>query len=80
MKNMIPFFDYIKNYNIFFLDIDKCKSKIDSIIYENNETIKILTERKYIYPSFVNKYLDFNFVHKKINEFNTIYLGKYLYK
>ena len=68
------FFDYIKNYNIFFLDIDKCKSKIDSIIYENNETIKILTERKYIYPSFVNKYLDFNFVHKKLNEFNTIYL------
>ena len=59
--------DYLKEYNIFIDEPTKCKEKASSITYENNETIKVLAQRNYIYMPFVNKYLSFEEIEAKLS-------------
>ena len=69
--------DYLKEYNIFIDEPTKCKEKASSITYENNETIKVLAQRNYIYMPFVNKYLSFEEVEAKLeNGMCSIYLER----
>ena len=66
--------DYMQDYNIFIDEFEKCKTKAINLNYENYETIKALQERGYIYFDFVNKYINFDEVEKKLSKINCIYL------
>ena len=70
--------DYVKDYNVFIDEFEKCSTKAINLNYENYETIKVLEERGYIYSDFVNKYIEFKEIEKKLTKINCIYLDMML--
>ena len=68
--------DYLKDYSIFFDEPINCKKKADSLCYENEETLKILNERNYMYIPFANKFITFDDVKKMISKKTNIYMQK----
>ena len=69
--------DYLTEYNIFIDEPIKCKEKANGLIYENDETIKILAQRNQIYMPFVNRYLTFEDVEVRLeNDMSSIYLER----
>lgn len=70
--------DYVSDYQIFFDEFSRCKQKADNICYENNETLKILEERHYLYVPYANKYIAMPMLEKKLQKRNTVYLENIL--
>lgn len=70
------FIDYLKDYSVFLDEPINCKKKADSLCYENEETLKILNERNYMYIPFVNKFITFDDVKKMIAKTTNIYMQK----
>ena len=68
--------DYLKDYSIFFDEPINCKKKADSLCYENEETLKILNERNYMYIPFANKFITFDDVKKMISKTTNVYMQK----
>ncbi len=69
--------DYLENFNIFIDEPTKCKEKANSIQMENDETIKVLAERKYVYMPFVNRYLAFDEIERRLDgELESVYLER----
>ena len=68
--------DYLKDYSIFFDEPINCKKKADSICYENEETLKILNERNYMYIPFANRFVTFDDVKKMITKTTNVYMQK----
>jgi len=66
--------DYLKDYNIFIDEPERNKQKAENVVYENDETLKILTERNYLYIPFANRYYSYEEVLEKILKKNNIYL------
>ena len=66
--------DYIKEYNLFIDENERFIQKINNISYENYETVKVLSERNYIYLPYINKTLTYDEILKNISKVNTIYL------
>lgn len=66
--------DYLQDYNIFIDEFERCSTKAINLNYENYETIKALEERGYIYSDFVNKYIDFKEIEKRLSKMNCVYL------
>lgn len=66
--------DYLNNYNIFINEYENCKQKANNTCYENNETLKILAERNYLYIPYANKYISFEDLEKSISKRNSICL------
>ena len=69
--------DYLDDYNIFIDEPTKCREKANNIIYENDETIKVLAQRNYIHMPFVNRYLNYDELEVKLeNNMSSIYLER----
>ena len=69
--------DYVSDYNVFVDEPSKCREKAQNVGYENNETIKILADREYIYMPFVNTYLGYEEVETRLeHELNSIYMER----
>lgn len=66
--------DYFNNYTIYINELDKCVKKSQNVCYENNETIKILAEKEYIYIPFVNKYINFNEIEINLKKHTSVYI------
>ncbi len=66
--------DYLDSYNIYFDEYDRCCQKANNLCYENNETLKILSERNYIYIPYSNKYVTFEKLNKVLENRNCINL------
>ena len=66
--------DYLKNYNLFIDESERFMQKVNNIAYENYETLKVLSERSYIYLPFANKTLTYDDIIKSFTNTNTIYL------
>lgn len=66
--------DYLSEYNIFIDEYENCKQKANNTCYENNETLKILAERNYLYIPYTNKYMGFEQVEKNIFKRNHVCL------
>lgn len=66
--------DYFTEYNIFIDEYENCKQKANNTCYENNETLKILAERNYLYIPYTNKYVGFEELEKNILKRNSICL------
>lgn len=77
---IVPYYetllDYVKDYNIYVDEPLKNMEKARNICYENNETIKILADREYIYMPYVNRYITYEQVEKKIKDMTNIYMEK----
>ncbi len=69
--------DYLQNYNVFIDEPTRCKEKAASIAYENDETIKVLAQRDYVYMPFVNRYLTYEEVEVRLeSDMSSIYLER----
>ena len=68
--------DYLKDYNIFIDEPTRVIEKSQNIVYENEEILKNFEERDVIYTPYVNRYLTFEDVSKKLENKSTIYLEK----
>ena len=69
--------DYVTEYNVFVDEPSKCREKAQNVGYENNETIKILADREYIYMPFVNTYLGYEEIETRLeHELNSIYMER----
>lgn len=66
--------EYLNNYNLFIDERERLTQKINNIAYENYETLKILSERNYIYLPFANKTLTYDEVIKSFQKIDTVYL------
>ena len=68
--------DYLENYNVFLDEPTRCIDRIQDIIYENEEALKIFESRNNIYFPFANKYLSYEEIKPKLEKLNNIYLEK----
>lgn len=77
---IVPYYetllDYVKDYNVYIDEPLKNVEKARNICYENTETIKILSDREYIYMPYVNKYITYEEIEKKIKDMTNIYMEK----
>ncbi len=74
--NEYTLLDYLKDRVIYFDEITRCKERSKGIIEENNETIKIMTEKEEIHPKFAFKYMGFDEIETKYNNLLTVYLDR----
>ncbi len=70
----VTFLDYLKDYTVFFDEPKKCLEKTKNLYYENIETIKVLENRQYIYAPYVNKYILYEELIKKLEHVNNVFL------
>ena len=69
--------DYLDNFNIFIDEPTKCREKAISIQAENDETIKVLAEREYVYMPFVNRYFTYEQIEERLEgDLETVYLER----
>lgn len=77
---IVPYYetllDYVKGYNIFFDEPLKCMEKAQNTCYENEETIKVLASRDYIYESYVNRYISYDVILQKLKDMTNVYMEK----
>ena len=66
--------DYLDNYNIYIDENERFMQKVNNISYENYETLKILSDRNYVYLPFVNKTIPYDEIIKNLKNISTIYL------
>ena len=69
-------FDYLENRVIYFDEITRCIERSKGIIDENNETLKIMTEKEQVHPKFVFEYKRFEEIETKYNHLLTVYLDR----
>lgn len=74
VDNSSDLIDYLDNYNIFVDEYERCKQKANNSCYENNETLKILAERNYLYIPYASKYSSFEELENRLKTKNSIYL------
>lgn len=74
VKEECSLLDLLNDYVIFFDEPDKCIEKARNIVYENNETLKALEDRKYLYVPYANKYFDIEVIFDKLKNNMDIYL------
>lgn len=66
--------EYFQNYTVYFNEPVKCYEKSQNIIYENVETLKILSDREYIYLPYANNYITFEELMASFKNKSNIYL------
>lgn len=78
VKKYETFLDYFDNKNclIYIDEPVRCIEKSQNVIYENNETIKMLAQRNYLYMDYVNTYIELEKINLKLNTFSNIFLEK----
>ncbi len=75
-ENNSTLVDYLENYIIYLDEPSKCFEKIENLYNENVETLKVLSERNYIYSPFAAKYLKPYEVKNNISKMCSIYLER----
>ncbi len=76
IKESTTLLEILKDYIIFFDEPDKCIEKANNIIYENNETLKALEQRNYLYAKYANKYLNIDTILNDLKDKLNIYLQR----
>ena len=76
VPDSVTLLDYIDNdYAVYFDDISSEISRADTINYENNEVLKVITKSN-IFTKYSFKYLTFGDIEKKLNGLVSVYLSK----
>ena len=77
IANPCTLLDYLTDeFTVYINEINKCKERSKSIIYENEETLRIMTEKKLVYPKYTFNYLTFEELEQKFNYISTVYIER----
>ncbi len=68
--------DLLDGYNIFIDDASKCIEKSKNVVYENEETLKVLADKGYVYLPYANRYLSFEEILPAINKKNNVFFER----
>ena len=74
VSNYETIMDYMDDHEIYFDEPLKLEEKEKNICYENLEMIKILAQKEYVYIPFVNQYLTYEDVLKRMQSLPCMYL------
>lgn len=72
----ITFLDYLDGRVIYFDEMARIKDRAAAILLENNESLKILTEKEEILPKYAFKYENFEKLEIKHSNLLTVYLDR----
>ena len=70
------FIDYLKDYVVYIDEPSRIKQKVKNVEYENQETLKMLADKNYIYIPYANKYLSYEEIEIKYKYMINVYLEK----
>ena len=76
VPNKTTLLDYLKdNYTIYFDETAKQISRSDTIIFENNEAIKVVANSN-VYTKYTFKYVSFEQIQAKLKSLSSVYMSK----
>lgn len=68
--------DYLDNqFTIYFNEVSKCISRTEAINYENNESLKVMTEKNYVYPKYAYKSFSFDELESRLKSLSVVYIS-----
>ena len=73
----VCFLENLKGFTIFVDEPSRCSEKAGSILYENEEMLKMLLEKEYLNPSFAAKYYSFIDIEKILKDFPNVFFEKF---
>lgn len=78
VKSDSTLFDFLSsnNFNIFVDEPTRCSEKCKNIIYEANETLKMLADKNYLYMKYTNTCYTYGYFESKLQKYMNIYLQK----
>ena len=77
VPNAVTLLEYLEDkYTIYFDDTAKSISRAEAIKYENNETIKVVTNTGSVYSKYTFKYVNFESIETKLKSLSTVYMSK----
>ncbi len=75
-KDTVSFIDYLDNYTIYIDEPVKCIEKSKYIIYENVETLKLLSEKNHLYIPYTHQMYMYEDVELKFKHLVNVYLER----
>ena len=72
----VCFLENLQDFVIYIDEPTRCIEKSRSILYENNESIKMLTDKEYLYPEYVNTLLEYTDIEKILKTLSNVYLER----
>ncbi len=63
-------------YNVYFNEITRIISRSEAIEFENEETLRLMTEKNEIYPQIAFKYYSFNEIEQRYTSLPLIYMER----
>ena len=76
-KESVCFLENLKDFVIYLDEPSRCIEKAGSILYENEETIKMLLEKEYLLKDYVSKLYTFNEIEKILKEKSNVFFEKF---
>jgi len=64
------------NHTIYFDEISKCRARAEAVQFENEETLKIMTEKNEIYPQITMKLFGFDEITERYKRLPMIYMER----
>lgn len=72
----VSLLENLKDFVIYLNEPARCREKISSIIYENSETVKMLMEKEYLLPEYINDYASYEEFESKLKNIQSVLLYK----
>lgn len=77
VPNSVTIIDYLTDDHVIYInETTKCKDRIDSILFENQETLRIMTEKKLVYPKYTLNYLSFDEIEERYKHISSVYIER----
>ncbi len=77
VPNAVTLIDFLEDrYNIYFNEITRLSARSEAVIFENEETLRLMTEKGEIYPQKTFKYYSFNEIEQRYTSLPLIYLER----
>ena len=73
-STLIDFLD--DRYNVYFNEVTRVISRSEAITFENEETLRLMTEKNEIYPQIAFKYYSFDEIEKRYTSLPFIYMER----
>ncbi len=71
-----PFIENIKDFVIYVDEPTRCKDRANAILYENNETKKMLIEKEYLYSKYSSSYYTYDEFENFLKSSENIFLER----
>jgi len=64
------------NHTVYFDEISKCRARAEAVLFENEETLKIMTEKNEVYPQITLKLLSFDEITERFKSLPMVYMER----